>query len=401
MQHGLNIIVDVKSEIYPFIKHLCDFEFEEFSKQESIPNSVYVLGHTQAYDNIERVQQMAVDPRFVMVYCNSNEGSQIFINRLEMLGLKELALSGKVLTICTGDLGPDYHHLPQEYWLNRTYSDPRNQPAIKNTDVFSKVNKPYTFLFLNGSARPHRKFLVERLRESGQLDNALWTWLDNRNSLSRDFSLPRGHNKGVTVPDGPIQLMLTPNVVRWLPPKYEVNEVLTQEEFMYRYQQRIPKEEQWKNSQFDRPGQVKSPRVEIYLKPEPYEDTYFSLVTESEYQYPYSLRSEKIAKPLALGHPWIVASNKGFYREMHNLGFRTFDGIIDESFDQIDNHQDRMERIVQTVCDLCSQDLPSFLAACKDICKYNQQHLAAISAEENSNLARKFSNFINPNDRQS
>jgi hypothetical protein len=391
MLHGLNIIIDVKSEIYPFIKHLCDAEFEEFSKQEPIPNSVYILGHTQTYDNVEKVQQMAVDPQYVMIYCNSNEGTQIFINRMEMLGLKELALSGKILTIATGDLDNAYRHLSQEYWLHKVYNDPQNQPAIKYTDVFYKEDKPYTFLFLNGSARPHRKFLVERLRETGQLDRALWTWLDSRNSLSRNFLLTRGN----------VQLMLTPNVVRWLPPKYEVNEVLTQEEFMYRYQQRIPKEEQWKNSQFDRPGQVKSPRVEIYLKPEPYEDTYFSLVSESEYQYRYSMRTEKLAKPLCVGHPWIVASNKGYYKEMRNLGFRTFDGIIDESFDLIDNHQDRMERIVQVVGDLCNQDLPSFLAACKDICKYNQQHLADLANSQTTTLPERFSNFIKSYDRQS
>jgi hypothetical protein len=109
--------------------------------------------------------------------------------------------------------------------------------------------------------------------------------------------------------------MLTPNTVRWLPPEYERNEILTQEEFMYRYQQRIPKDEKWKDAQFDRPGQVKSPIVELYLRPEPYEDTDFSLVSESEYQYRYSLRTEKLAKPLCVGHPWIVASTKGITKK--------------------------------------------------------------------------------------
>jgi hypothetical protein len=391
MLHGLNIIIDVKSEIYPFIKHLCDVEFELFADHESIPNSVYILGHTQTFDNMNRVQEMAMDPRFTIIYCNANEGSKIFLDRLELLGIDELAKNKKILTICTGDLDSNYRHLPFEFWLHKVYRDPKNKTAIEYTDVFANEDKPYNFLFLNGQARPHRKFLVERLRETGQLDRALWSWLDSRNSLSRNFLLPRGK----------IQLMLTPNTVRWLPPYYEVNEILTQEEFMYRYQQRIPRDEKWKDAQFDRPGQVKSPRLEIFLKPEPYEDTYFSLVSESEYEYPHSLRSEKIAKPIAVGHPWIVASNRGFYQEMRHLGFRTFDGIIDESFDLIDNHQDRMERIVEIVTDLCKQDLKSFLSACKDICKHNQQHLGVISMEVEQELANRFSNFIKPNDRQS
>jgi len=102
-----------------------------------------------------------------------------------------------------------------------------------------------------------------------------------------------------------------------------------------------------------------------------------------------------MAKPLAMGHPFIIAANAGYYRDLRNLGFKTFDGIIDESFDQIDNAQARMNRVVSVVEDLCQQDLASFLRACYNVCKYNQQHLVEIREKHRKEFPDQFFQFIN------
>jgi hypothetical protein len=134
---------------------------------------------------------------------------------------------------------------------------------------------------------------------------------------------------------------------------------------------------------------------EIYLEPAPYVDTYFSLVTETICaESVYSFRTEKIAKPLAMGHPFIVASTPGFYRDLHDMGFRTFGHVIDESFDTIDNAQQRLDRIIQIVTDLCQQDLASFLEECYTVCKYNQQHLAELRNQVRQEFPDRFTKFI-------
>ena len=102
---------------------------------------------------------------------------------------------------------------------------------------------------------------------------------------------------------------------------------------------------------------------------------------------------------MAMGHPWICAANAGYYRDLRNLGFRTFDGIIDESFDSIDHNQTRIERIAQIVEDLCQQDLDSFLTECHAVCKYNQEHLAQLRIEERKNFPERFTQFINERSR--
>jgi hypothetical protein len=112
------------------------------------------------------------------------------------------------------------------------------------------------------------------------------------------------------------------------------------------------------------------------------------------FDYPYSFRTEKIWKPIAMGHPWIAATSYGYYRDLLNLVFRTFENLIDESFDLIQNNQDRMERIEQIVTDLCNQDLKQFLVAAEEVCKYNQQHLVHARHQEIQSFPTRLSQFL-------
>jgi hypothetical protein len=118
-------------------------------------------------------------------------------------------------------------------------------------------------------------------------------------------------------------------------------------------------------------------------------------VTETVFgESAHSFRTEKIVKPLAMGHPWIAVANAGYYRDLRNLGFQTFSHVIDESFDQIDSPTDRAERIISIVNDLCQQDLASFLDSCYNICKYNQQHLMELRKQIRGEFPDQFWQFL-------
>ena len=79
---------------------------------------------------------------------------------------------------------------------------------------------------------------------------------------------------------------------------------------------------------------------------------------------------------------------------MHNLGFKTFGHVIDESFDLIDHNPTRLERIAEIVEDLCQQDLAKFIEECYNVCKYNQQHLAEMRVKVRKEFPDRFFNFI-------
>jgi hypothetical protein len=121
-----------------------------------------------------------------------------------------------------------------------------------------------------------------------------------------------------------------------------------------------------------------------------YENTYFSLVTETSFPFIklhygnfYTcltdvgrILSEKIFKPIGLKHPFIVVSNPRTLELLRTLGYKTFSPWIDESYDLIEDDSERLLAIVKEtkrLCDLNPQELSEFLDNCKEICEYNRE----------------------------
>lgn len=59
--------------------------------------------------------------------------------------------------------------------------------------------------------------------------------------------------------------------------------------------------------------------------------------------------SEKIFKPIACCHPFIVVSNQGYLEKLREMGYKTFDGFIDESYDKLSNVYDRYDAIINSI----------------------------------------------------
>jgi hypothetical protein len=83
-----------------------------------------------------------------------------------------------------------------------------------------------------------------------------------------------------------------------------------------------------------------------------YNHTNFSLVSEA---FPAGTISqdlyvsEKTFKPVKLGHAFVVYGSMGTLEYLHDLGFETFDHVIDESYDKLTNSFDRLKRITQVL----------------------------------------------------
>jgi hypothetical protein len=369
------LVLDNFSEVVDLLYPMADECFYDFGPVNPQPNSIYVIGRQQMINHPAKIRNMAESGQYTMIFGNSAEGAWTLETQLKQLHIDDLVLAQKLLIIAGAEMPDQYPCLTHEHFLPRILDYEENLLAQQHTDeIFQKHNKPYKFLFLNGRARPHRKYLYERLKRTGALDQALWTMLDSMPCVWRTFQLR----------ENGIDVMATPSPLQHLPVEYEVDR--------YRnptFGPIVPNRSNIKQELFHREW------GEIYLEPAPYIDTYFSLVTETLCaESSYSFRTEKMAKPLAMGHPFIVVSNAGFYRDLHRLGFKTFGNLIDESFDQIENHQDRVNRIAQIVTDLCQQDLASFLAECYNTCKYNQQRLAEVRTQVRQEFPNRFAQFI-------
>ena len=359
------LICDTFCEIYPQIEHYCDDAFWDFGQHEPVAGSVTVISRQTFNQHYVRIKELAESRFFYPVLANPTEGSVTLKHQCERLGLIDLLKQRKMALVGCGDMESELPHLFSDSYLCKPYEYEENiNQCARVGEIYTKLIKPYKFLFLNGRTRPHRKYMIESLRPV--LDQALWTNLDSSPVYTHTYQT---------------DILACAGEIRLLPAEYEVPQFHTG--LTLEHQMPFVKNELFNNLW-----------GEIYIQAEPYIDTYFSVVTETVCDYPYSLRSEKIYKPIAMGHPWIVVANCGFYRDIRNQGFQTYNNLIDESFDTIHNNQARLDRIVAVVQDLCQQDLAEFLVAAESVSKYNQQHMAELGPRIRSEFPQQFLNFV-------
>jgi hypothetical protein len=82
-----------------------------------------------------------------------------------------------------------------------------------------------------------------------------------------------------------------------------------------------------------------------------YNNAYMSIVAETECMpCPDAFFiSEKIAKPLIIGHPFVVLGCQHYLENMKKIGFKTFAQWIDESYDSIQDPAQRALALVKSV----------------------------------------------------
>jgi hypothetical protein len=104
-----------------------------------------------------------------------------------------------------------------------------------------------------------------------------------------------------------------------------------------------------------------------------YNQTHYSIVAETNFDNHYNFYTEKIVKPIMCRRLFIAVSGQHYLKNLRSFGFRTFDGIIDESYDaEPDNHV-RWTKAMQQVTWLCQQDPEIILAQTAEIVEHNHR----------------------------
>lgn len=111
--------------------------------------------------------------------------------------------------------------------------------------------------------------------------------------------------------------------------------------------------------------------------PELYQQAFLHVVTETIYHYPHNADGEKTFKPISCLRPFILVSLPGALQNLKNLGFKTFSDWWDESYDSIQDPDDRMLAIIDIIEDICTKDiieLKEMLLDMQHILNYNYKH---------------------------
>jgi hypothetical protein len=106
-----------------------------------------------------------------------------------------------------------------------------------------------------------------------------------------------------------------------------------------------------------------------------FNETAYSIVAETDFDNTLSFFSEKTAKPIIARRLFVVFSG---YKFLHNLkaqGFKTFDHVIDESYDLEFDDAKRYSMAFDQVQQLCSQPQQEIYEKIKDVVEHNYQLL--------------------------
>jgi hypothetical protein len=85
--------------------------------------------------------------------------------------------------------------------------------------------------------------------------------------------------------------------------------------------------------------------------------------------------SEKVFKPIVCFHPFIILGNKGSLKELRDMGYKTFDGFIDESYDNLSTFE-RYDAIVESIKKIIAiEDKASWIESMRPILEHNYENL--------------------------
>jgi hypothetical protein len=87
-----------------------------------------------------------------------------------------------------------------------------------------------------------------------------------------------------------------------------------------------------------------------------YNQTAYSIISETGFDNFYSFYTEKTAKALLAKRLFVMFSGYKFLENLQQIGFQTFSNVIDESYDQIPDNQQRWLAAFEQVKKLCNMD---------------------------------------------
>ena len=101
-------------------------------------------------------------------------------------------------------------------------------------------------------------------------------------------------------------------------------------------------------------------------------DAYFNFVIESKLTAPVRL-TEKVFKAIKNCQPFVIAGACGSIKQLREMGYRTFDHVVDHSYDTIEDPTERWEAVCTEMCRIAkSKKIHTMYTECKEDLLHNQ-----------------------------
>jgi hypothetical protein len=115
-----------------------------------------------------------------------------------------------------------------------------------------------------------------------------------------------------------------------------------------------------------------------------YQNSLISIITETNYNLPELTLTEKSFKPIKEKHPFIVVGVPGALKAMREMGFKTFNEFWDETYDETECNEVRMQQIsylTELIGKWTPEQILDFRRKVKPILDHNYNQLKIPSSE--------------------
>lgn len=214
---------------------------------------------------------------------------------------------------------------PSNYWMDWFIT---TCDFYKSIDILNKLNpyniKPKLFDILLGWKKPHRDVVYNYIVDNNLSDQVIMTYLTDKTKPI--------DQQGIWNVAIPANTFNTITQIKYLGISASLSQLLP---------------------------------VDVY------NSTAYTVVCETNYDNHYSFYTEKIVKPILARRLFIVFSGQYYLRNLRKIGFQTFDGIVDETYDTIENHDDRFQMALEQMHKLINQPQDLILEKIKPILEHN------------------------------
>lgn len=128
--------------------------------------------------------------------------------------------------------------------------------------------------------------------------------------------------------------------------------------------------------EFNKTAQVTS-NSSAYIDVDDYKQTAIQIVAETLFDTQKIHLTEKTFQPIVAGQPFLTLAPPGTLKILRYYGFHTFDHVWDESYDEIQNAQERMTAVVEQIEKLnalSKEEFKQVYEKCLAVCEHNRQH---------------------------
>ncbi|MHA2096370.1 MAG: hypothetical protein ACW98F_17245, partial [Candidatus Hodarchaeales archaeon] len=212
------------------------------------------------------------------------------------------------------------------------------------------------FLFLNRRGRYHRTAMVLQLYEKNLLDNFYFSWGDTDGYYDPNF--------GELMPHIDWYQYKAAGTLNLNYPKHSFFEGAP-----YRLDCDLNLEE--KGPPYFGPG---NDNEGIYSF---VQDSYISLVSETDISPHYCFLTEKTFKRFAWKHPFLIWGNPYSLKHLQNLGYKTFSPWIDERYDSIQNAKKRFDMLsveIERLAAMSLEEIHQMYLEMIPVLEHNFQH---------------------------